>query len=145
MSEPGVMGSRHRLAAAGVAGVMLVLAFSLWTVIPLAWIWIGSHISSTQAPSAGPYMLTFFGIVISIVTVAIALSWLNGVFARLMGTTDVRRLYPRAEWMRSLSDERRHVRTWTVMEAVIVVSLVSAVLAMVVWFFFVAGSPLPSQ
>ena len=49
------------------AGFMLVLAFSLWTVIPLAWIWVGSHVSSSQAPSAGPYMLVFFGIVSSIV------------------------------------------------------------------------------
>ena len=133
------------MAAAGVAGVMLVLAFSLWTVIPLAWIWIGSRVSSTQAPSAGPYMLTFFGIVASIVIIAIVLSWLNGLFVRLMGTTEVRDIYPRAEWMRSLSDEREHVRSWTVMEVVIVLSLVGAVVAMSIWFFFIAGSSLPNQ
>jgi hypothetical protein len=145
MADPELSGSRHRVAAAGVAGVMLVLAFSLWTVIPLAWIWIGSRVSTTQAPSAGPYMLTFFGIVASIVIIAVALSWLNGVFARLMGGNEVSNLYPRAEWMRSLSDERQHVRAWTVMEVVIVLSLVGAVLAMMIWFFFIAGSSLPNQ
>src|SRR5919197_5509868 len=119
---------RHRVLAMLLAGLMLVLAFSLWTVIPLAWIWVGSHVSSRQAPSAGPYMLVFFGIVSSIVLVAIALSWLNGLFARLTGSTELR--LERVRMVRSLSDERRPTRHWTVMEVVIGLSLGGAVVAM---------------
>jgi hypothetical protein len=121
---------------------MLLLAFSLWTVIPLGWIWIGSKVSNTQAPSAGPYMLVFFGIVISIVVVAVLLSWLNGLFARPRGSTELH--LERVRLVRSLSDERRPPRRWSVMEAVIVASLATAGIAMAVWFFWIAGSPLPN-
>ena len=54
-------GGARRVAATTIAAVMLLFAFSLWTVIPFGWIWIGSKLSSSQAPSAGPYMLVFFG------------------------------------------------------------------------------------
>ena len=68
---------------------MLLAAFSLWTVIPFGWIWIGSKVSSSQAPSAGPYMIVFFGIVISIILVVFILAWLNRLYERLVGTTKV--------------------------------------------------------
>ena len=122
---------------------MLLLAFSLWTVIPLAWIWVGSKVSASQAPSAGPYMLVFFGIVTSIIVVAVVLSWLNNLFARLTGSHELQ--LERVRMVRSLSDERRPTRGWSVMEVVIVLSLVGAALAMLLWFFIAAGSPLPSQ
>ena len=59
-------------AAAGlVVAIMIVGAFSMWTVIPFGWIWIGSMVSDTQQPSGGPYMVVFVGIVLSIVAMAI--------------------------------------------------------------------------
>jgi len=134
---------RHPIAATWIVLVMLLLAFSLWTVIPLAWIWVGSKVSASQAPSAGPYMLVFFGIVTSIIVVAVVLSWLNNLFARLTGSHKLQ--LERVRMVRSLSDERRPTRGWSVMEVVIVLSLVGAALAMLLWFFIAAGSPLPSQ
>ena len=135
-------GGARRVAATTIAAVMLVAAFSLWTVIPFGWIWIGSKLSSSQAPSAGPYMLVFFGIVLSIVVVAVLLSWLNNLFVRLMGSTELS--LDRVRLVRSLSDERRPLRQWSVMEVVIILSLGGAVLAMGFWFFVLAGSPIPS-
>src|SRR5581483_787675 len=134
---------RHRIAATWLVIVMLLLAFSLWTVIPLGWIWVGSKVSKTQAPSVGPYMLVFFGIVLSIVVVALLLSWLNGLFARITGSHEVG--IERMRLVRSLSDERKPRRRYSVMEAVILLSLAAAFLAMGFWFFVLAGSPLPSQ
>ena len=81
---------------------MLLAAFSLWTVIPLGWIWVGSKLSKTQAPSAGPYMLVFFGIVVSIVVVVLVLAWLNRLYEVLIGTTEVE--VERVRLWRSLSD-----------------------------------------
>ena len=138
-----LVGGARRIAAAGIAGVMLVAAFSLWTVIPFGWIWIGSKVSSSQAPSAGPYMVVFFGIVISIILVVFILAWLNHLYETLIGTTTVH--VERVMLWRSLSDERRKVRRWSVMEVVLLASVFVAFLAMGVWFLFVAGSPLPSQ
>jgi hypothetical protein len=137
-----LVGGARRVAATTIAAVMLVAAFSLWTVIPFGWIWIGSKLSSSQAPSAGPYMLVFFGIVVSIITVVFILAWLNRLYETLVGTTKVR--MDRVMLWRSLSDERRTVREWSVMEAVLLTSVLVAFVAMGVWFLFIAGSPLPS-
>jgi hypothetical protein len=122
---------------------MTAMAFSLWTVIPLGWIWVGSRLSTTQAPSTGPYAVTFFGIVASIVIVVWALAWLNRLFARVTGSHEIS--LERVRLYRSLSDERRPRRTWNVMEAVILLSVLGAGTAMLVWFLLLAGSPLPSQ
>lgn len=138
-----LIGGARRLAATGIAGIMLVAAFSLWTVIPVGWIWIGSKVSKTQAPSAGPYMIVFFGIVISIILVVLVLAWLNRLYENLIGTTEVH--VERVMLWRSLSDERRKVRRWSVMEVVLLSSVLVAVVAMAIWFLFIAGSPLPSQ
>jgi hypothetical protein len=138
-----LVGGARRVAATGIAGVMLLAAFSLWTVIPFGWIWIGSKLSKTQAPSAGPYMVVFFGIVISIIVVVLLLAWLNRLYEELVGTTEVQ--VERVMLWRSLSDERRKVRRWSVMEVVLLTSVFVAFVAMGIWFLFVAGSPLPSQ
>src|SRR5919204_6407901 len=135
-----LVGGARRVAATGIAGVMLVAAFSLWTVIPLGWIWVGSKLSKTQAPSAGPYMLVFFGIVVSIVVVVLVLAWLNRLYEALVGTTEVH--VERVLLWRSLSDERRPRHRWSVMEVVLLASVLVAFLAMGIWFFVLAGSPL---
>src|SRR3954454_10213931 len=142
--RPGALvGGARRVAATTIAAVMLLFAFSLWTVIPFGWIWIGSKLSSSQAPSAGPYMLVFFGIVVSIIIVVFILAWLNRLYETLVGTTKIR--MDRVMLWRSLSDERKTVRQWSVMEAVLLSSVLVAFVAMGVWFLFIAGSPLPSQ
>jgi hypothetical protein len=138
-----LVGGARRVAATGIFGLMLGFAFSLWTVIPFGWIWLGSKVSKTQAPSSGPYAVVFFGIVISIIIVVLVLSWLNNLYERLIGTTEIH--VERVRLWRSLSDERPTVRRWTLLEAVILSSVVCAMLAMGVWFLFIAGSPLPNQ
>jgi hypothetical protein len=132
-------------AAAGfVVAVMVLGAFSMWTLIPFGWIWIGSMLSKTQQPSGGPYMLVFFGIVCSIIAMAWVLSRLNRLYARITGSTNLSTRYLPA-WKKSLSDERESPHGMSVLEAVILASVLLAGLAMAIWFFIAAGSPLPSQ
>jgi hypothetical protein len=140
----------HRLrpvfgAAAGiVVAVMVVGAFSMWTLIPFGWIWIGSKVSETQQPSGGPYFIVFAGIVVSICAMAWILSRLNRVYVRITGSSNLPRRYLPA-WKKSLSDERSSPHGMSVLEAVILASVLLAGLAMAVWFFIIAGSPLPSE
>jgi hypothetical protein len=140
----------HRLrpvfgaAAALVVAVMVLGAFSMWTLIPFGWIWIGSKVSHSQQPSGGPYMVVFFGIVISICTMAWILSRLNRVYVRLTGSTNLPRRYLPA-WKKSLSDERASPYGPSVLETVILASVLLAGLALAVWFFVAAGSPIPTQ
>ena len=130
------------VAASIVVVAMLLAALSLWTVIPLAWIWIGSRLSDTQFPSGGPYMIVLIGIVVSILLIAWLIGRLNGLYVRITGTNRAHAVRP--VWLRSMRDEVRHEGP-TVVETVIVGSVVLAVLALVLWFFILAGSPLPDQ
>jgi hypothetical protein len=141
----------HRLrrpvfgAAAGVVVAIMVLgAFSMWTVIPFGWIWIGSKVSDTQEPSGGPYLVVFAGIVVSICVMAWILARLNRVYVRITGSNRLPRRYLPA-WRKSLSDERSNPYGMSVLEAVILASVLLAGLAMAAWFFVIAGSPLPGQ
>lgn len=138
---------RHHPARAVAASLvfvaMLLAAFSLWTAIPLSWVYIGSKLSTTQFPSGGPYMIVGVGILTSIVFVAWLLSRLNQLYIRITGTN---RLAPmRPTWLKSMRDTSPVVGTVTIVEAVLMSSVILAACALTIWFFLLAGSPLPSQ
>jgi hypothetical protein len=130
-------------AATILVVAMIVAALSMWTVIPLGWVWIGSRLSKTQDPAGGPYMVVLVGIVISILLISWLLSRLNRLYVHLTGTNTVAPI--RAPWMKSLRDSEGPRPYPTVLETVIVASVVLAILAATLWFFLLAGSPLPSQ
>jgi hypothetical protein len=87
-------------------------------------------------------MILFIGIVISILLIAWLLSKLNGLYIRITGTNTMAPMRP--AWLKSMRDEAAH-RGTTVMEAVIVTSVILAGVALMIWFFVAAGSPLPDQ
>jgi len=131
------------LAAALVFVAMLLAAFSLWTAIPLSWIYIGSKVSETQFPSGGPYAVVAVGIVASILVVAWLIGRLNNLYIRITGTN---RLAPiRPGWLKSMRDTSPMTNSVTVVEAVLMASVMLAALALTLWFFLLAGSPLPDQ
>ena len=130
------------MAGAVVVFAMMVAALSLWTVIPLSWLYLGSQIADSQFPSGGPYIVVFIGIVVSILIIAWLLGRLNTLYVRITGTNTMAPMRP--AWLKSMRDAEGP-RGTTVMEAVIVTSVLLAVLALVTWFFLLAGSPLPDQ
>jgi hypothetical protein len=131
------------LAATFLVLLMIVAALSMWTVIPLGWVWIGSRLSNTQDPAGGPYMVVLVGIVVSILVISWLLGRLNRIYVHLTGTNTVAPI--RAPWLKSMRDSEAPRAYPTVLETVIVVSVILALLAMTVWFFVAAGSPLPHQ
>ena len=139
---------RTRRAGQGVAAAfvflaMLLAAFSLWTAIPLSWVYIASKLSETQFPSGGPYAVVAVGIVASILFVAWLIGRLNNLYIRITGTN---RLEPiRPTWLKSMRDTAPMRSSVTVVEAVLMGSVMLAMLALTVWFFLWAGSPIPNQ
>jgi hypothetical protein len=138
---------RHEQARGLAAGVvflaMLLAAFSLWTVIPLSWVYIASKVSHTQFPSGGPYAVVAVGIIGSVLVVAWLIGRLNHLYIRITGTN---RLGPmRPAWMRSMRDTAPVRGSVTVVEACLMGSVMLAALALTVWFFLLAGSPIPNQ
>ena len=51
--NPHSHGAARSLAAGLIFVAMLLAALSLWTAIPLSWIYIGSKLSHTQFPKIG--------------------------------------------------------------------------------------------
>lgn len=131
------------VAAGAIFLAMLLAAFSLWTAIPLSWVYIASKLSQTQFPSGGPYAVVAVGIVLSILIVAWLIGRLNNLYIRLTGTN---RLAPiRPNWLKSMRDTAPVQGSVTVVEAVLMGSVMLAALALTAWFFLLAGSPIPNQ
>jgi hypothetical protein len=131
------------LAASVIFVAMLFAALSLWTALPLAWVYIGSKVSKTQFPAEAPYAVVIVGLIASIVLVAWLISRLNQLYVEITGTN---RLAPmRPAWMRSIRDTSAPMGTTTVVEAVLMGSVMLAACALSVWFFLLAGSPIPNR
>jgi hypothetical protein len=140
--------TRTQRAGRGVAAgfvfvAMLLAAFSLWTAIPLSWVYIASKLSETQFPSGGPYAIVAIGVLVSILVVAWLIGRLNSLYIRITGTN---RLEPiRPTWLKSMRDTGPVRSSVTVVEAVLMASVMLAMLALTLWFFLLAGSPIPNQ
>jgi hypothetical protein len=131
------------LAAGLVFVAMLLAAFSLWTAIPLSWVYIASKLSETQFPAGGPYAIVVIGILLTFLFVAWLIGRLNNLYIRITGTN---RLAPmRPSWLKSMRDTAPMANSVTVVEAVLMASVMLAALALTLWFFFLAGSPLPDH
>lgn len=136
-------GPARGLAASLVFVVMLMAALSLWTAIPLSWIYIASKLSHTQFPSQGPYFVVAAGIIVSIFIVAWLIGRLNRLYIQITGTN---RLAPmRPTWLKSMRDTSSATGTTTVVEAVLMGSVMLALACLTVWFFLLAGSPIGNQ
>lgn len=136
------MSPMQGLAASFVFVVMLLAALALWTAIPLGWIWIGSKVATTQFPAEGPYAVVAIGIVVTIVLDSWLIGRLNVLYVRITGTN---RLAPmRPTWLKSMRDTGGAPGTTTVVEAVLMGSVLLAGLVFMGWFFLLAGSPIPN-
>lgn len=130
-------------AASLVFLAMLVAAFSLWTAIPLTWVYIASKLSQTQFPSGGPYAIVAIGFVATVLIVAWLIGRLNNLYIRITGTNRASAVRP--AWLKSMRDTGSMQSSVTVVEAVLMSSVVLAGLALTIWFFLLAGSPIPNQ
>ena len=141
--ETTVRSLGRNVAAATVFLAMLLAAFSLWTLIPLGWVYIASKVSHSQFPSMGPYMIVVVGIIVTVLVDAWLIGRLNSLYIRLTGTNSVAAVRP--AWLRSMRDSGSLPSSVTVVEAVLMGSVLLAALALTIWFFFAAGSPIPNQ
>ena len=121
----------------------ILAALAIGAGVPLLWIWIGSEIQGARGATqveAGTALAIVIGIVVTYAVVLYLAAWLQGRGSDEPGPP-VR--YP---WNRSMRDEpyRPGTTKLTPVEAVFVITAVVASIAMLVWFFAFAGSPLPS-
>ena len=112
--------------------------------VPLLWIWIGSMIQSSRGAThveGSTAAIIFVGILASYV---IVLMIAGAIQARGQASEDQAPVrYP---WNRSMRDEpyRPGASKLSPVEAVFVGTAIVASIAMLIWFFAFAGSPLPT-
>jgi len=131
------------LAKAGLIALMALGSIVLWIGSPIGWLWIASQMQKdTQAAGFGPYMVVLFGIAITAVALAKLLQRLNRLYGTVTGADEpVRIVLP---WHRGLRGEHEGKAPRTVLDVVMVISVSIGVVAFGIWFFFFAGSSLPT-
>jgi uncharacterized membrane protein YbhN (UPF0104 family) len=108
-----------------LVALMLAGCLFLWIGVPLGWLWIGSQVQGTASLGTA-LAITMVGVISTIVTLSLGLSWLNHKHAELRETRDL--------------PNSRH----GALEPMLVASAGIAAVLFAVWFFGFAGaSPVP--
>jgi hypothetical protein len=132
-----------RRAGSHAGGLILALLVALG--IPVGWVWIASQLAGTKrdvTPSLAILVTT--GILVSY---WLALLVASVIRRRWVGEVQEQARQRRMSWNRSFRDEPLSAsnRGSDPIERVFIIVAVLAVIAFEIWFFFFAGSPLPSQ
>jgi hypothetical protein len=121
-------------------------AINVWTGAPLLALWVGSQVAAGSQLSMGAVAVVVVVLGATCLALTMALSWLSARYDELTGRpAGARRTSP---WLRSMRGEREEVSRRrhgvSAVERIVVIAVVLAGLAFEVWFFFFAGSSLPS-
>jgi hypothetical protein len=123
-----------------MVALMAVGSIVMWIGIPLGLIYLASQVAESSRPSLGPYLIVFLGLPICMGLMGKLLSMLDRRYAAMQG---IDRRY-RPGWTKSMRGERGSSHKWTVLDTVMLWSVIAALVASAIWFFGFAGSPLPS-
>ena len=117
--------------------VMVVLSLFVWIGVPLAWMWAASLV----APDDKAWYLWLLVVVpLTMFAVGWVLYRVNRVYVRVSGEP----LRPEhTGWLKSQAGDRRSRQPRRAIDVIMACSFSLALLAFAIWFFFLAGSPLP--
>lgn len=118
----------------------MLVSVNIWTGAPLAAVWVGSRVAPSGAPSMAAIFVVLGVLAAAVFALAVLLTRINAAYDRLTGRDQVTRRV--APWLRSMRAERhtmsRERLPVSPVERVVVVSVVGAVVAFEIWFFFFA-------
>ena len=145
-SASAVRTRRQKLLWSPVAIVLVLLMAAgsvvMWIGLPLGLIWVASALTDSSQPSMGPYLLILIGLPIGMFAIGKALGGLDRAHGQITGRIDDGPR--RAAWLQSMRDERGPRRKQrSVLDTVMIVSVVLALVVGGIWFLAFAGSPLP--
>src|SRR5215218_4155244 len=146
-SGGAVRTRRQKLLWSPVAIVLVLLMAAgsvvMWVGLPLGLIWLASALTDSSQPSMGPYLLIVIGLPVGMFAFGKVLRALDRAHGRIAGRLDEGP--QRAAWLRAMRDERGPRRKQrSVLDTVMIGSVVLAVVVGGIWFLAFAGSPLPS-
>lgn len=135
----------HRHAGGAILVLLMALgSIVMWLVVPVAWLWLGSHMTKSTQPSIGPYLLVLAGTIVSMVILGKGLGVLNRMHMRVTGRLRDQR--QQSVWLKSMRGERRGATPDRgVLDGVMMISVAIALVVFGIWFFVFAGSSLPGS
>jgi hypothetical protein len=141
---PRAIEARKPARKAAVAGLLVAMAcgsVALWTAVPAAALWVVSRLSASSGQLTLGICLAIAVVVPAAITLgALGLARLEHVYMRMTGASVSARVVP--GWRRSLSDPDA-LGPASVLEKLMVASVLLAVVSLAIWFAF-AGSTPPS-
>jgi hypothetical protein len=134
----------HRLALLSAMGVTTL---NVWTGSPLLALWIGSRVQGEGPPTMGAVFVVVLAIAAFSLVFLRVLSALGARYDALTGhEAAIRRHTP---WLRSMRGERPREMGEKVglsaLDVVLIASVVLAVAAFEIWFFFFSASPIDQR
>jgi hypothetical protein len=130
-----------RVAEALLLAVMGVGSLFLWIGIPAGWLFIASRLSSDYPKI---YLLALLFCPITMIAFALFLVRVNDRYVSLFPEPQAHRPRGREAWLGAVGADRSTRRPWPALETFMSISVALAVVALGVWFFFFAGSSLPT-
>ncbi len=132
----GRTASRTMLEYTLIAAIF-VGSLAMWIGLPLGWIWLVTRVLDKDLDV---YAGALVGCPLTMALLGLLLARLNGTYLRLSGGHPAQQ---RSAWLKSLSGERGPRRPRAVLETSMTISVVLALIAITVWFFFYAHSYMP--
>ena len=126
------------LAGHSIIVLMILGAVSLFTLVPVICLWLASMVTTTQTSGI---LLALVAVPVMMVLFGSQMARLDALHAKVTRRPASKRVA--AAHRRGLTDTNSG-RPTTVLERVMVVSVMIAGAMYLAWFFFFAGSPLPS-
>jgi hypothetical protein len=113
--------------------VMAVGSLAMWTLVPVAWLWVASNIMRSNLFS---YLFALVACPASMVLFAGQLGRVQDAYSRRSGLGG--RSRRASGWLRSASDERRSLRGLTLLDALLIASAMVALATLLAYIFFVS-------
>ncbi len=125
-----------------MAAATAFLTINLWTGSPLLALWLGSQVGEQQTLSLKPILVVILTLTALTLAISVALGWLEARYRRLVGLPLREN---RLTWLRSFNAQSENVRNvpTSAIERIVTAIVYVAVIVLIVWFLFFAGSPLP--
>lgn len=125
----------------------MLAAVNIWTGAPLLALWVGSRAVGDSGLSMGAVLVVVVVLAAAVLMLAAALPWLSARYDELTGRPAAAR--QTSPWLRSMRGEReefaREKQHVSLIERILVLTVVTCVMSFEVWFFFFAGSSLPNS
>lgn len=138
------MNSRARVCAVALVTAMIAGCLSLWTLNPIFWLWLASKIDAGGPPSMTAVVVVLLGLVGTGIAIGKLLATLHANYREIHGVRTTVTL--RAPWSSSAAaahgKHRPRELELTVLDVILISSVLLAAGLYEYWFLFHSGSPI---